>query len=507
MVDILQQTALQPAQQRMLTTIANSSQTLLHILNDILDYSKIEAGKLTVEHIATPLREVAESVQQLMQAVASAKGLTLSLSIAPELPDAIYCDPTRLRQVLLNLLGNAIKFTRSDATQKGPVCLLLEQGTLADGQPAVLLRVRDNGIGMSPDVLAKLFAPFTQADASTARQFGGTGLGLSISQRLVALMGGQITVQSTPGEGSEFTVVLPLQEASMLAQVREFAERRLHLRASAPSRDEAADRGQLILVAEDNETNREVLREQLSLLGYCADTAEDGQEAIEKWRTGRYALLLTDCQMPLMDGFALTQAIRASEAPGQRLPIIAITASAMRGEAQRCLQAGMDDCLSKPLRLQELAPVLEKWLPLKGGSEDTPAVAQQDAPESIAANVALTGSTALFDTWNHNTLGELVGDHNGLHRQLLEQFLRNASQQIICIESHALAGDANQAAHVAHALKSAARSVGASALGELCQQVETAGMANDAAHCASLAAGLATVFGQAQACILAHLAP
>jgi PAS domain S-box-containing protein len=365
MVDILQLTALLPAQQRMVATIANSSQTLLHILNDILDYSKIEAGKLEVEHIATSLKEVAESVQHLMQAVASAKGLTVSLSITPDLPNTIYCDPTRLRQVLLNLLGNAIKFTPGDAAHAGRASLLLEQGTLADGQPAVLLRVRDNGIGMDPEAIAKLFTPFCQADGSTARQFGGTGLGLSISHRLVTLMGGQITVQSRPGEGSEFTVALPLHEVNMTAVATGIKQpdRRLKLLVHAPGMEEAAASGQLILVAEDNETNRDVLGEQLRLLGYCADMAEDGRVALEKWRSGRYALLLTDCHMPHMDGFALTKAIREGETPGTHLPIIAITANAMQGEAQRCLQAGMDDYLSKPMRLQELAPVLEKWLP------------------------------------------------------------------------------------------------------------------------------------------------
>ena len=504
MVDILQQTALLPAQQLMLSTIAASSQTLLHILNDILDYSKIEAGKLTVERIATPLREVAESVQQLMQGMASAKGLTLSLSISPDLPGAIYSDPTRLRQVLLNLLGNAIKFTRDDATQTGHVSLSLEQGALPDGQQAVLLRVRDNGIGMSPEVIAQLFTPFCQADASTARQFGGTGLGLSISQRLVTLMGGQITVQSSTGAGSEFTVTLPLHEVDMAATAIEHPQRRLQLRARAPSMDEASASGHLILVAEDNETNRDVLREQLRLLGYCAEMAEDGRVALQMWSRGRYALLLTDCQMPHMDGFALTQAIRASEVPGQRLPIIAITANAMQGEAQRCLQAGIDDYLSKPLRLQELAPVLEKWLPLPKEREGT-RVTTENAPEEIANNAILTVATATFDTWNRHTLSELVGDNNGLHRRLLERFLLNSSQQIMGIASQALAGDVTQAAKVAHMLKSAARSVGALALGELCQQIETAGLAHETAQCAALAAGLASSFAQAQACIHVHL--
>jgi signal transduction histidine kinase len=175
----------------MLNTVAHSSQTLLHILNDILDYSKIEAGQLALEHIATPLREVADSVLQLMQSAASTQGVELSMEIAPDLPRAIYADPNRLRQVLLNLIGNAIKFSSRVAARSARVALQVSSGNLQNGQPGVLLKVVDNGIGIRPEVLAKLFTPFTQADASTARQFGGTGLGLSICQRLVALMGGR----------------------------------------------------------------------------------------------------------------------------------------------------------------------------------------------------------------------------------------------------------------------------------------------------------------------------
>ncbi len=379
MVDILRQTSLTPEQQHMLSTIANSSQTLLHILNDILDYSKIEAGKLTVERIPTSLKELADSVLQLMHGPASAKNITLQLTMASNLPAAIYADPTRLRQVLLNLIGNAIKFTEAEVGQSGRVTLTLEPAALPDGQAAVLLQVRDSGIGMSAEVVAKLFAPFTQADASTARQFGGSGLGLSISHRLVTLMGGQITVQSTPGKGSEFTVALPMQEAPLTSVAsNQPHKKRLRLRSGAPSFDEAAASGHLILLAEDNETNRDVLREQLRLLGYCADTAEDGQVALEKWGSGLYALLLTDCHMPHMDGFALTKAIREAEVPGTHLPIIAITANAMQGEAQRCLEAGMDDYLSKPLRLHELAPMLEKWLPIvEGHEQNAPAIESQ----------------------------------------------------------------------------------------------------------------------------------
>jgi len=500
MIDILQQTPLSPEQHRMLNTISSSSQTLLHILNDILDFSKIEAGKLSVEHIPTPLHELAQSVIGLMQGAASAKGLTLALSIAPALPAAIYTDPTRLRQVLLNLLGNAIKFTHPAPGGSANVTLALEPGAMAPDQPAVLLHVRDSGIGMSAEVVAKLFTPFTQADASTARQFGGTGLGLSISQRLVTLMGGDLSVQSTPGLGSEFTVALPLQEAPAQALDAEKPERRLQLRSKAPSPDEAAASGHLILLAEDNETNRDVLREQLRLLGYCADLAEDGCVALEKWRSGRYALLLTDCHMPHMDGFSLTAAIRVAEAPGQRLPIIAITANAMQGEAQRCLDAGMDDYLSKPLRLQDLGPVLARWLPLpEEASSSTPITS-----ESIATSALPVRATEVFDIWDSQTLTRLTGNNPGLHQRLLSRFSVNAIDQISRIEAAALAGDAQGAAAVAHNLKSAARAVGALALGELCEEIETQGYQSDHALFQVMVTGLSDALQQAHLQMAAH---
>ncbi len=509
MIDILQQTPLLPEQHRMLETISNSSQTLLHILNDILDFSKIEAGKLSVEHMATSLQALAQSVIGLMQGAASAQGVTLSLTMAPELPAAIYTDPTRLRQVLLNLLGNAIKFTQPAPGRPANVTLALQPGVMATDQPAVLLQVRDSGIGMSAEVVAKLFAPFTQADASTARQFGGTGLGLSISQRLVTLMGGDIRVQSTPGLGSEFTVVLPLQEAPEPAAHAEKPQLRLQLAGQPPSRDAAAN-APLILLAEDNATNRDVLREQLRLLGYSADLAEDGLVALDKWRSGRYALLLTDCHMPRMDGFSLTAAIRAAEAPGQHLPIIAITANAMQGEAQRCLAAGMDDYLSKPLRLQDLEPVLAKWLPLPEGpvfgatgSADTsgdPA----PAPEAMSPDAAPPLTVDGFEVWNPTTLTRLTRDNPELHQRLLSSFSVNAVDQISRIEAAALANDAQGAADIAHNLKSAARAVGAMALGELCEQIETLGYANDLAALQAAAPGLSDALAQAQQRIEAH---
>ena len=374
MVDLLQRTDLNPDQHRMLDTINQSSLALLGILNDILDYSKIEAGKLTVEQIATPLCEVAQDVVHLMTTAAKSKYIDLSVWVDPALPQWVFADPLRLRQVLINLIGNAIKFTRSESKRQGQVALRVEPCTLANSLPGVHLRVIDNGIGMSNEVVARLFQPFTQADSGTSRQYGGTGLGLSISRQLIKLMGGQIMVQSKVFHGSEFTVELPLMEASPVSMRASVQDRRLQPHTPAPSVEQAAACGKLILLAEDNETNREVIGEQLCLLGYAAELAEDGMTALEKWRTGRFALLLTDCHMPLMDGFELTALIRAEEGTGPHKPIIAVTANAMQGEAQRCLDSGMDDYLSKPLRMDKLKAMLDQWLPLDSPDHTTATV-------------------------------------------------------------------------------------------------------------------------------------
>jgi CheY-like chemotaxis protein/nitrogen-specific signal transduction histidine kinase len=371
MVDILQTTTLDAAQRRMLGTIQLSSKALLQILNDILDFSKIEAGKLEVESVPMQLREVAEGVMQLMASSPSALAVDLSVAVDPDLPDWMLGDAVRLRQVLFNLLGNAVKFVNTASGVTPRVVLRVAPCTRVDGSPGVRLSVQDNGIGMNPEVVAKLFQPFTQADESTARKFGGTGLGLSITHRLVELMHGQVSVHSTLGVGSEFVVELPLLPCGPVrAQVTTdpVPQGSAPQRPEAPTVEEAVQTGCLILLAEDNEINRDVIQEQLRLLGYACELAEDGAIALRMWQAHptRYALLLTDCHMPNLDGFGLTEAIRVAEPAGVRLPIIAITANAMQGEADRCRDRGMDDYLSKPLRMQELAPVLEKWLRCQG---------------------------------------------------------------------------------------------------------------------------------------------
>jgi signal transduction histidine kinase/FixJ family two-component response regulator/HPt (histidine-containing phosphotransfer) domain-containing protein len=498
MVDILQQTELQPDQQRMLATIHQSALALLRVLNDILDYSKVEANQLAIESIPTPLHDLVQGTAQLMVHTAVAQSIELTVTLAPDLPQWVMADPTRLRQVLLNLLGNALKFTHSDASRLGRVALSATRCTLANAQAGLQFTVSDNGIGMSAEVLAKLFKPFSQADASTSREFGGTGLGLSISQRLATLMGGHIRVQSRPGEGSEFTLELPLLEAPAQAPV---LERRVRGRGPAPSLAQAAAQGRLILLAEDNETNREVLREQLRLLGYASEVAPDGAQALALWRAygrSRYCLLLTDCHMPHLDGFALTRAIRAEEATPARLPIIAVTANAMQGEAQNCVNSGMDDYLTKPLRLQALGAMLNKWL--------SPVTPSAEKSTLIAANALPERAAGIFEDWNPNTLNDLVGDNPELQRSLLGRYLGQAHQQVADIAAAVSVADLDQLRTLSHTLKSAARSVGALRLGEHCQQLEAAAKAGNAATCEVLVTDLASIFEASQAMIEACLA-
>ncbi len=481
MAEILQETELQPGQRRMLSTIHESALALLRILNDILDFSKIEAGKLQVESVPTHLSTVLESVPQLLRNIASARNVQVSMLIDANLPQWIQTDPTRLRQILMNLLGNAVKFTAVSEGRYATVLLKAEPCRLRNGQDGMRLSVIDNGIGMSEEAQAKLFQPFTQASDSTARHFGGTGLGLSITQRLVGLMRGRIEVRSKLGEGSEFMVELPLIESEPgRLPAQEAAPTVQH--GSAPSVAQALAQNQLILLAEDNETNRDVMGEQLRLLGYAAEVAQDGAQALKMWRRGRYALLLTDCNMPHMDGFALTAAIRLAEPEGTRLPIVAVTANAMQGEAERCHERGMDDYMSKPLRLSELAKMLVKWLPPARSPEAQTVPAPGSAEGSAAQDMAPTSGAI----WDASALTRLIGPNPVMQRSVIDKFLINAPQRVAAILPAQTAGRLTIVAHEAHTLKSAANTVGAMALGELCHALESAAKAGSETECLDL---------------------
>jgi signal transduction histidine kinase/ActR/RegA family two-component response regulator len=345
MIDVLRDTKLD-AQQKELADIAySSSESLMAIINDILDFSKIEAGKLQLEFRPFALKSTLVSVTQLFSGSASRKGLSLELDIAADLPEFTQGDALRFRQVLSNLVGNAIKFT-----ERGAVTV---SAWSQQGGRELAVRVADTGIGIEPAALATIFDPFVQADNSNARRFGGTGLGLSIVKNLAEAMGGGISVASTPAKGSTFTLRLPLAAAPAPALVSEPA-----IAALLPLQ------GMRVLLVEDNEINRRLAEYILDKFGCVRESAIHGKEALAKLETASFDVVLMDCQMPVMDGFEATAAIREREqrTGAPRIPIIAVTANAAESDRELCLAHGMDDYLSKPYTVAALNGVLTKAL-------------------------------------------------------------------------------------------------------------------------------------------------
>jgi signal transduction histidine kinase/CheY-like chemotaxis protein/HPt (histidine-containing phosphotransfer) domain-containing protein len=589
MVEVLSRSSLKPHQIAMVDLIRDSAFSLLAIIDDILDFSKIEAGKLDIEAQPLNVAEVVEKVCTILNRLAEKQRVELTLFTDPAIPELLMGDALRLRQVLINLINNAIKFS-GGAHRAGKVAVravLLGQHAQ---QAQLEFQVIDNGIGMDQATLAKLFNAFTQADAATTRRFGGTGLGLAISHNLATLMGGQIQVTSTMGLGSTFALRLPFplaptdavpapipsqlqgvaclvigcdqtqqgdiaaylvdagarivtapnlselpalpannggpwvwvinasaDEPPTMESLRACARGHGHpdthfvvigrgpgryphhidadrvsldgnvltraalLRAVAiaagraradqtheqeapvsppstpspapPSREEARRQSRLILVAEDNNINQMVIMQQLNLLGYTADLAADGMLALQRWRSGDYGLVLTDLHMPGMDGYQLAAGIRAEEKGDRRIPIVALTANALKSEADHCRSVGMDDYMSKPMPLADLRTMLEKWLP--------PAQADS-APEA--------GSSL-----NLEVLRQLVGNDPQLIQRLLHNLRGNLAEGAQAIVAAQAGGDNLAVAEEAHKLKSAVLSAGADTLGELCAKLEKAG--------------------------------
>ncbi|MEN4952146.1 transporter substrate-binding domain-containing protein [Stenotrophomonas sp. TWI819] len=386
MVEVLSHTTLDGEQRRIISVIEDSAQMLRQILDDLLDYSKIEAGALSLQPHPVALRALLGNVQQLLAPQAVAKGLDLQIQIDDEVAALHLADGMRLRQIAFNLLSNAIKFTH--AGEVGIALALLD--TDADGAQQLRLTVRDTGIGISAEQRERLFAPFAQADAATSRQYGGTGLGLSICQRLVAMMHGTLTLHSVPGEGTRVEVLLtvptvPFEEQPGAAEEQAQA---LPLPAALLQRR--------VLIVEDHPTNQALMGWRMQQLGLPHVLAENGEQALALLARTRFDLVLTDCRMPVMDGYAMTRRIREQERDrgSARLPVIALTASAMEDDLQRCREAGMDDLLAKPVALAALRHALLQWLP--DGDPLASAAAQapgaSDAPPDRAALVRRFGS-------------------------------------------------------------------------------------------------------------------
>ena len=358
MLSLMLDSALDRDQRRWAASALDSAETLLTIINDILDLSKLDAGKTEVEILEFDPVALTEGVVALLQVRAKAKGIALHAQFSDSMPGRLRSDPTRLRQILFNLVGNAVKFTES-----GGVIVRASIESVHGDSCELRVEVVDTGIGIPVDQMTGLFEPFHQGDSGMARRFGGTGLGLAIVRRLINLLGGTITVRSEIGIGSTFTILLPCDIA---------AGARSHPRGPAPL-PALSDPGQVrILIAEDNAINRELATQMLSRLGMTAKTVANGREAVAAAAAEAFDLILMDIQMPEVDGLAATAAIRALPGAASRVPIIAVTANAMVGDRERFLAAGFDDYLAKPLRLSDLAEIVARWASERSGRDATP---------------------------------------------------------------------------------------------------------------------------------------
>ena len=451
MAELLLTTNLTPEQRQYAEVAKNSGQALLSLIDDILDLSKVEARKLTLEVVDFDVRSMLSDVIAILAVPSGAKGLTLNSRIAPDVPVVMSGDPTRLRQVLINLVANAIKFTdRGEVLVQLAVCTDDEAGSLR-------FAVTDHGIGISREQISKIFSPFVQADDSTTRKYGGTGLGLAISRQLVELMGGEIGVESKEGTGSTFWFTVTLgrhaQAPYQLAKWR----RDLSIKSLSAVSPGIVQRQYRILVAEDDSTNRAVVRAQLVKLGLLVDTVNDGMEVIRALESEEYDLVLMDCDMPVMDGYEATRRIRGSEKPA--IPVIALTADAMQGQAQRCIREGMNDYLSKPVALQRLSDMLQKWLPAP------------DAKDPLqTAGAAPTGSPSpVFDECS--LLGRLLNDRD-VASDIIGGFVHDYPLQLSLLSKHLSEADAAGAWRQAHKIKGAAATISAGSLYSLALEME-----------------------------------
>ena len=359
MAELLARTVLDKEQREMTDVIRSSSETLISIIGDILDFSRIEAGRVQVESIPFDLHASVEDVVKLFAPRAHSKGLVFESAMAPNVPRLVYGDPLRIRQVLTNLLANAVKFT-----EKGRVRLDASLGGDPAQPLAVLFRIGDTGIGIDAKTVARLFTAFTQADSATTRKYGGTGLGLAISHRLVSLMGGSIGVESEPGRGSTFWFLVPV--GSMPAGSAGLPQPQPAVAAPLlPDGAAQASSGiRHILIVEDNPVNQMVALRAVRVLGYAAAVVSGGEAALEAWGRDSVDLILMDCQMPGMDGYEAAAEIRRREDGTRHVPIVAMTANTVEGDEEKCRASGMDDYLPKPVRLAALARTLERWLPV-----------------------------------------------------------------------------------------------------------------------------------------------
>lgn len=461
---LLMDSPLNPEQKNWLELMDSSAHALLGLLNDVLDLSRIEAGKLSIERVRFDLRQVLQDVGALYAEQARAKPLDWSLDMAPGLPQHMQGDPGRLRQVLSNLLSNALKFTPRGG------CIHVTADVVHQGAVSRLrLQVQDSGVGISPKQQVTIFDAFTQADASTARRFGGSGLGLAICSRLVRLMGGEIGLQSALGQGSTFTVTLPLNDTTATENATLTAPTELDEMAQVGDRFA----GLRVLVAEDHPVNELLMRQLLQRLGCTVLLARDGEQAVEQWSHGGIDLVLMDVQMPGTNGLQATHRIRELEKTLGRphTPIVAVTANAMNGDREACLAAGMDGYTPKPVGPKALMRALDEALRVPG--QPVPPVAPRDEPAPEPHTPSAAGALDAAKLRRR-----LDGDEETL-RQLAQAMRTDLSQRLRQLDGALQTQDADRAVAHAHGLKGSLGSMTAERGARLAKGLELAALARD----------------------------
>jgi CheY-like chemotaxis protein/HPt (histidine-containing phosphotransfer) domain-containing protein len=409
--------------------------------------------------------------------LASRKGVRLECKLDPRIAEAHLADGLRVSQIVNNLLSNAIKFTA-----QGKVTLELESAERGAGDELVRFTVADTGIGVPQEHQGRLFQPFVQADSDTTRLYGGTGLGLSICRRLAELMGGSIGLESQPGLGATVTVLLrfPVADPSALQSRKQARlEQLAAISGHGSDAHDAVAAGACILIADDHPVNLKLMQRQVSLLGYATDLARDGVEALEKWKTGAYALVLTDCNMPRMDGYQLAREIRRLEAATKAprpIPIIACTANAQASDAAVCIDAGMSDYLSKPITLPALQSKLGQWIGSGVVAIDAPAATGRPPGPAAPAKRGMAGADPApgEPPLDSITLDQFTGGDEELRREILRDFLAANAADAVALRE-ALAGeDVAAIARAAHRVKGASRMIGAQPFADVAERIEAA---------------------------------
>ena len=462
MVGLLLDTDLNTEQRDFAATVQESGQALLEIVTDILDFAKIEAGRVELEHIDFDLAEVVAGVVRLLEPRARSKGLTLK-AVRETLPH-VAGDPGRVRQVLLNLIGNAVKFTETG----GVVVRCRVLGKL-DGVVRIRAEVEDTGVGISKDAGGKLFRKFSQVDSSVARRYGGTGLGLAVSKSLVDLMGGEVGVDSELGEGSTFWFELPLMEAGRPVQ--------MSLPAAGPRRRRAP-----VLVVDDNPVNQRLLVALLDRMGFRSELAATGPEAVEAVRGGAFGLVLMDLELPGMDGWSAAAEIRKLPGARAEVPILAVTGEVRPGDRERFRHSAINDYLLKPVDRNELTMLVRRWIGARIAND-----AGTDAPAAAAGNAA--GADSLIDATVVSGLARQLGDDKA--GELIDLYVTDLGERLTRIAAAADGRDQDRLLREVHDLRSTSGSLGLSRLFALGEEIQTACTEGNLDRAVAIAANVA----------------